>query len=73
MTDLDIDGSLLFGSPEIDSVVEWVLKVLAVGGLIITERSGELTIQPKPSCAGGPPKLPPSCGATCFNNTAMRH
>ncbi len=59
MTELDIDGSLLFGSPEIDSVVEWVPKVLAVGGLIITERVGELTIQAKPSCAGGSPELPP--------------
>ena len=49
MTELNIDVSLLSGSPEIDSVAEWVPKVLAVGGLIITERDGELTIQPKPN------------------------
>ena len=48
MTDLNIDGSPLFGSPEIDSVVDWVPKVLAVGGLIITERSGEQIVQAKP-------------------------
>ncbi len=58
MTDLNIGVSLLSGSPEIDSVAEWVPKVLAVGGLIITERDGELTIQPKPS-EDEPPELPP--------------
>ena len=59
MTELNIDVSPLFGSPEIDSVVEWVPKVLAVGGLIITERDGELTIQPKPSYEDDQPELPP--------------
>ncbi len=59
MTNLHIDGSLLFGSPEIDSVAEWVPKVLVVGGLIITERDGELTIQPKPSYVDDQPELPP--------------
>ena len=48
MTELSIDLSLLYGSPEIDSVVEWVPRVLAVGGLIITERDGELLVQEKP-------------------------
>ena len=58
---LHIDISLLIGSPEIYSVVEWVPKVLAVGGLIITERDGELTIQPKPHHGPEiePPELPP--------------
>ena len=61
MTDLHIDISLLFDSPEIDSVVEWVPKVLAVGGLIITERDGELIVQAKPhyGCASERPELPP--------------
>ncbi len=59
MTELNIDVSLLSGSPEIDSVAEWVPKVLAVGALIITERDGELTIQPKPSYEDDQPELPP--------------
>ena len=59
MTELNIDISLLVGSPEIDSVAEWVPKVLAVGGLIITERDGDLTIQPKPSYEDDQPELPP--------------
>ncbi len=61
MTNLHIDGSLLFGSPEIDSVAEWVPKVLAVGGLIITERDGELIVQAIPHYRPGiePPELPP--------------
>ena len=58
MTELNIDGSLLVSSPEIDSLVEWVPKVLAVGALIITERDGELTIQPKPSYEDVQPELP---------------
>ena len=56
---LNIDVSHLFGSPEIDSVAEWVPKVLAVGGLIIIERDGELTIQPKPSYGDNQPELCP--------------
>ena len=61
MTDLNIDLSLLDGSPEIDSVVEWVPKVLADGGLIITERDGELIVQAKPHYgrANERPELPP--------------
>ncbi len=56
---INIDLSLVIGSLEIDSVAEWVSKVLAVGGLIITERDGELTIQPKPSYEDDRPDLPP--------------
>ena len=56
---INIDLSLVIGSLEIDSVAEWVPKVLAVGGLIITERDGELTIQPKPSYEDDQPELPP--------------
>ncbi len=61
MTELNIDISLLVGSPEIDSVVEWVPKVLAVGGLIITERADELIVQAKPHYGpeNEPPELPP--------------
>ena len=61
MTNLNLNGSLLFGSPETDSIVEWVPKVLAVGGLIITERDGELIIRAKPQHwpENGPPELPP--------------
>ncbi len=58
MTELNIDISHVIGSPEIDSVAEWVSKVLAVGALIITERDGELTIQPKPSYEDVQPELP---------------
>ena len=61
MTELNIDISLLVGSPEIDSVVEWVPKVLAVGGLIITERDDKLIVQAKPHYGpeNEPPQLPP--------------
>ena len=59
MTNLNIDISLLAGSPEIDSLAEWVPKVLAVGGLIITERDGELTMQSKPNFRNDQPELPP--------------
>ncbi len=61
MTDLRIDGSLLFGSPEIDGIAEWVPKVLAIGGLIITKRDGELIVQANPhyGSENEPPELPP--------------
>ena len=59
MTELNIDLSHLFGSPEIYSLVEWVTKVLALGGLIITERDDELIIQPHCGCAGEQLELPP--------------
>ena len=56
---LNIDVSHVIGSPEIDSVAEWVPKVLAVGALIISERDGELIIQPKPSYGDNQPELLP--------------
>ena len=56
---INLDLSLIMGSPEIDSLIEWVLKVLALGGLIITQRDGELTIHPKPSYGNDQLELPP--------------
>ena len=61
MTDLNIDLSHLFSSPEIYSVIDWVPKVLALGGLIITEREDDRIVLEEPHYGfeDERPELPP--------------